>query len=122
MESRKTSLALRLRKFYKDPLICGILVTLIATILTPLFVDVQALFAGLIKADTYTCSPAGKQTNVRKGPGKQYDTLFTLDKGQYFEVLEEGQNDLVLGRTGHWRKISYNGYEGWMFSGFMICE
>ena len=122
MNTRKPPLSLRLRKFYKDPVISSILAGILLTLITPFFIDVQQVFADVIIRERIICSPAGKQVNVRKGPSAMHDTLFTLDKGEYFEVLEEGDRDLVLGKTGQWKRISYNDKEGWMFSGFMVCE
>ncbi|MBR1560967.1 MAG: SH3 domain-containing protein [Clostridia bacterium] len=51
--------------------------------------------------------------NVRRGPGKQYDTIGYLDKGDLVTYLNSSKKD---DRGVTWYKVRVGGREGWVSS------
>lgn len=67
------------------------------------------------------CTPSGPKVNIRSEPNVKASVNFQLDKGEFFEILEEGKADIVNGKKGKWYKIDYNGKEGYIFSFYTLC-
>lgn len=51
--------------------------------------------------------------NIRKGPGKEYDSIGNLDKGDVVTYLGSSKKDY---RGVTWYKVKVGGREGWVSS------
>lgn len=56
------------------------------------------------------CHITGNGVNLRQGPGTEYDKLGM--------TVSEGESYFLLGESGDWVKIDYNGSEAWLSSKF----
>lgn len=69
---------------------------------------------------TYTVK--GTNVNVRSGPGRHFDVVFQIDRGEYFQIANdvEPYGDFVNGSKGNWVKIEQENYgSGWIFDTFI---
>ena len=64
--------------------------------------------SGVVKAKESASGNAVAQKNVymRKGPGTNYDRILTVKNGRVMKII---------GRTGVWYKVRYNGKTGFVY-------
>ncbi|UII26117.1 DnaJ domain-containing protein [Fulvivirga maritima] len=59
---------------------------------------------------------ARKGVNVRESPASNAQILVTIPNNKkVFIIDDQGPEDFVLGQQGHWKKIKYKSYEGWVW-------
>lgn len=114
------------KKIWKDPVWASVIAAVIFAAIGSLYAGVSKAFAGEEvdehKAASVVCTATGPNVNVRDGQGVAYPTAFQVSKGEYFHIVENGREDVVNEKTGRWKRISYEGKKGWMFSAYMRCE
>lgn len=125
-EQPKTAPETHVKKIWKDPVWASVIAAVILSVGGYLFANVTDAFAGEEveehKAASVVCTATGPNVNVRNGQGLGYSTLFQVSKGEYFHIIENGKEDVVHEKSGRWKRIAYEGKEGWMFSAYMRCE
>ena len=81
----------------------------------------------IIAQSTDHCTPselysikAESGMKMRQGPGTNYNVVVFVPSKNYLLVCKEKSTPAAFeGKPGHWRRVRYKGYYGYMFDGFL---
>lgn len=65
---------------------------------------------------------AGGGLHLRNKPSVSGSKILLIPNGSRVEFLQQGKTTIISGKKGSWKKIRYNGQEGWSFGAYLTDE
>ncbi|MEM7182080.1 MAG: SH3 domain-containing protein [Spirochaetota bacterium] len=70
-------------------------------------------------SDTFLWVTAKGGLHLRSRPSVSGKKLVLIPNGSRVDFLEQGKEQVISGKKGHWMKIRYAGKEGWSFGAYL---